>query len=126
MRAKIYLNRPLTENRYGLHFEKGEAHTDNEYLIKKLQSKGIRVEIIKEEKELEDMTKKELVSLAEEKQINIPEKANKDEIILYLKGEKILLKDDSQSSDNSQDDKKSKELDGGQNNEQDNPSENEE
>ena len=51
MQAKVYLKQPLTQERYGLHFNKGEAQTDNEYLIKKLKQKGIKVEIIKEKKE---------------------------------------------------------------------------
>ena len=48
MQAKVFLNQPLTQVRYGLHFEKGEALCDNEYIIAKLQKKGVKVEIIEE------------------------------------------------------------------------------
>ena len=54
MQAKVYLKQPLTQERYGLHFNKGEAQTDNEYLIKKLKQKGIKVEIIKEKTNIKD------------------------------------------------------------------------
>ena len=46
MKAKIILNQPLTQERYGLHFEKGKAICDNEYIIKKIKKKGVKVEIM--------------------------------------------------------------------------------
>ena len=46
--AKVILNTPITTDRYGLHFEKGEANTNNEYLINKLIRKGVKIEIQEE------------------------------------------------------------------------------
>lgn len=96
MRATVYLNQPLTQDRYGLHFDRGEAHTDNEYLIKKLQSKGVRVEIEKEEtklilkeKTIDEMTVAELKEYATTKNIEIPSIVkNKADIIEFIKSHK--------------------------------------
>jgi len=101
MQAKVYLNQPLTQDRYGLHFEKGEAHTDNEYLIKKLQSKGVKVEIEKEiiekeetklitkEKTIDEMSVAELKKYAEEKNIEIPSNVrSKADIVKFIKNYK--------------------------------------
>ena len=86
MKAKITLNHALTQERYGLHFDKGEAYTENEYLIKKLKAKGVKVEIVQEETEraLEDMTIKELTEIATEKGIEEPKKSKKADIIELL------------------------------------------
>ena len=85
MKAKIILNQPLTQDRYGLHFEKGEAITDNEYLIKKLKSKGVKVEIIKEEKTINEMTVAELKEYAKENNIEIPSNVkNKADILKFI------------------------------------------
>ena len=96
MQAKVYLNQPLTQDRYGLHFEKGEAHTDNEYLIKKLQSKGVKVEIEKEktklmpkEKIIDEMTIAELKEHAIAKNIEIPSNVkSKANILEFIKNYK--------------------------------------
>ena len=88
MQAKVFLNQPLTQVRYGLHFEKGEALCDNEYIITKLQKKGVKVEIIDEPKEktLDEMTVAELKEYATENNIEIPSKVkNKEYIIEFLK-----------------------------------------
>ena len=88
MQAKVFLNQPLTQVRYGLHFEKGEALCDNEYIITKLQKKGVKVEIIEEPKEktLEEKTVAELKEYAAENNIEIPSNVkNKADIIEYLK-----------------------------------------
>ena len=97
MKAKIVLNQALTQDRYGLHFDKGEAYTENEYLIKKLKAKGVKVEIVQEEQEetekaLEDMTIKELTKVATEKGIEVPNKSKKADIIklLNVDNEEIL------------------------------------
>lgn len=97
MQAKVYLNQPLTQDRYGLHFEKGEALCENEYIIKKLQTKGVKVEIIKEEKpdqnpgkkEIDEMTIAELKKYATENNIEIPSKAkSKTDIVEFIKNYK--------------------------------------
>lgn len=91
MKAKIILNHPLTQDRYGLHFEKGEAYTENEYLIKKLKSKGVKVEILEEktEKTIDEMTVAELKKYATEKNIEIPSNVkNKADIIEFIKNYK--------------------------------------
>lgn len=88
MQAKVFLNQPLTQVRYGLHFEKGEALCDNEYIITKLQKKGVKVEIIDEPKEktLDEMTVAELKEYATENNIEIPSNVkNKADIIEFLK-----------------------------------------
>ena len=88
MQAKVFLNQPLTQERYGLHFEKGEALCDNEYIITKLQKKGVKVEIIEEPKEktLDEMTVVELKEYATENNIDIPSNVkNKADIIDFLK-----------------------------------------
>ena len=86
MKAKIVLNQALTQDRYGLHFDKGEAYTENEYLIKKLKAKGVKVEVIQEEtiKALEDMTIKELTKVAAEKGFAVPKNSKKADIIKLL------------------------------------------
>lgn len=88
MKAKIFLNQPLTQDRYGLHFDKGEALCDNEYVITKLQKKGVKVEIIEElkEKTFDEMTVVELKEYATENNIEIPSNVkNKADIINFLK-----------------------------------------
>ena len=80
--AKIILNSPITTDRYGLHFVKGEAHTDNEYLINRLIRKGVKVEIeqeipeekpvVEEEKTIDEMTVAELKEYAATNNIEIP------------------------------------------------------
>lgn len=89
MKAKISLNQPLTQERYGLHFTKGEALCDNEYLIKKLQAKGVKVEIIKEEKTIDEMTVAELKVYATDNNIEIPSNVkSKADIIDFIKNYK--------------------------------------
>lgn len=89
MKAKIILNQPLTQERYGLHFEKGEAYTDNEYIINKLQAKGVKVEVIKEEKTIDEMTVAELKDYATAKNIEIPSNiTKKGEIVDFIKNYK--------------------------------------
>ncbi len=89
MKAKIILNQPLTQDRYGLHFDRGEAYTDNEYLIRKLQSKGVKVEIIKEEKTIDEMTVAELKEYATKNKIEIPSNVKaKADILDFLKNYK--------------------------------------
>lgn len=89
MKAKIFLNQPLTQDRYGLHFDKGEALCDNEYIINKLQKKGVKVEIIKEEKTIDEMTVAELKEYATEKNITIPSNVkSKADIIEFIKNYK--------------------------------------
>ena len=89
MKAKIFLNQPLTQDRYGLHFDKGEALCDNEYIINKLQKKGVKVEIIKEEKTIDEMTVAELKEYATEKNITIPSNVkSKSDIIEFIKNYK--------------------------------------
>ena len=88
MQAKVFLNQPLTQVRYGLHFEKGVALCDNEYIITKLQKKGVKVEIIEEPKEktLEEKTVTELKEYAAENNIEIPSNVkNKADIIDFIK-----------------------------------------
>ncbi|MCF0126131.1 MAG: hypothetical protein HUJ68_10340, partial [Clostridia bacterium] len=89
MQAKVFLNQPLTQVRYGLHFEKGEALCDNEYIIAKLQKKGVKVEIIEEkpkEKTLEEKTVVELKEYAATNNIEIPSNVkNKADIIEFIK-----------------------------------------
>lgn len=88
MQAKVFLNQPLTQVRYGLHFEKGVALCDNEYIITKLQKKGVKVEIIEEPKEktLEEKTVAELKEYAAENNIEIPSNVkNKADIIDFIK-----------------------------------------
>lgn len=95
MKAKILLNQPLTQDRYGLHFDRGVAFTDNEYLINKLSKKGVKVEIIKEEitetkgikeeKTLEEMRVDELKKLAIEKGIELKSDLKKADIIELIK-----------------------------------------
>lgn len=91
--AKIILNTSITTNRYGLHFEKGEAHTNNEYLINKLIRKGVKVEIEKsdtntenqKEKTIDEMTIAELKEYATENNIEIPSNVkNKTDIIEFI------------------------------------------
>lgn len=111
MKAKVFLNQPLTQDRYGLHFTRGEAQTDNEYLIKKLQAKGVKVEVIKEEimenkeikkeKTLKEMKVDELKEIATEKGIEFKENIKKIDIIKLINNykddseeEKIENKDD--------------------------------
>lgn len=97
--AKIILNSPITTDRYGLHFVKGEAHTDNEYLINRLIRKGVKVEIeqevpeekpvVNEEKTIDEMTVAELKKYAAEKNIEIPSDVkNKADIIEFIKNYK--------------------------------------
>lgn len=89
MKAKIFLNQPLTQDRYGLHFDKGEALCDNEYIINKLQKKGVKVEIIKEEKTIDEMIVAELKEYATEKNITIPSNVkSKADIIEFIKNYK--------------------------------------
>ena len=105
MKAKILLNQPLTQDRYGLHFDKGEAYTDNEYLIKKLKLKGVKVEIIEEKKEktIDEMTVAELKNYASEKNIEIPSNVkNKADIVEFIKNYK---EDGGKQEDNSEDEK---------------------
>ena len=88
MQAKVFLNQPLTQVRYGLHFEKGVALCDNEYIITKLQKKGVKVEIIEEPKEktLEEKTVAELKEYAAENNIEIPSNVkNKADIMDFIK-----------------------------------------
>lgn len=90
MKAKVYLNQPLTQERYGLHFDRGVAQTDNEYLINKLKNKGVRLEVIKEEKQikenkqLKDMKKEELINLAKQKGIEVDIKQTKEKILKLI------------------------------------------
>lgn len=101
MKAKILLNQPLTQDRYGLHFDRGVAFTDNDYLIDKLSKKGVKVEIIKEEKieskeikedkkekTLEEMKVDELKKLAIEKGIELKSDYKKADIIELIKNYK--------------------------------------
>lgn len=101
MEAKIFLNQPLTQDRYGLHFEKGEAYTDNQYLINKLQAKGVKVEIIEEEKKektIDEMTVAELKVYATTNNIEIPSDVkNKADIVEFIKNYK---KDDGSNENN--------------------------
>lgn len=98
MKAKILLNQPLTQDRYGLHFDRGVAFTDNDYLIDKLSKKGVKVEIIKEEKieakenkedkkekTLEEMKVDELKAMAIEKGIELKSDLKKADIIELIK-----------------------------------------
>lgn len=108
MKAKVYLNQPLTQDRYGLHFEKGEALCENEYIIQKLQKKGVKVEIIEEkqeeivqnnskEKTVDEITIAELRKYATENNIKIPSKVkNKTDIIEFINNYK---KDDEEQKD---------------------------
>lgn len=97
--AKIILNSPITTDRYGLHFVKGEAHTDNEYLINRLIRKGVKVEIeqeipeekpvVEEEKTIDEMTVAELKEYAAENNIEIPSNIkNKADIVEFIKNYK--------------------------------------
>ncbi len=47
--VKVILNTPTTTDRYGLHFVKGEAFTDNEHIINRLQRKGVTIQAVSEE-----------------------------------------------------------------------------
>lgn len=94
MQAKVYLNQPLTQDRYGLHFDRGEAQTDNEYIIKKLQAKGVKVEILKAEKTIDEMTVSELKKYAEENNIEIPSKVKTKAGIIELLTNNDADKDD--------------------------------
>lgn len=106
MKAKIYLNQPLTQDRYGLHFDKGEALCENEYIIQKLIKKGVKVEIIEEnlqkgikEKTIDEMTIAELKKYAAENDIEIPSNAkNKADIIEFI----INYKKDEEETKNLQ------------------------
>ena len=104
MKAKILLNQPLTQDRYGLHFEKGEALCENEYIIKKLQSKGVKVEVIEEEsqeKTIDEMTVVELKRYATEKNIVIPSNVkNKTDITEFINN----YKEDNEKTEVSQED----------------------
>lgn len=93
--AKVILNAPITTDRYGLHFVKGEAHTNNEYLINKLIRKGVKVEVeqesmeiksnIKAEKTIDEMTVAELKEYATKNNIEIPSNVkNKADIIEFI------------------------------------------
>ena len=91
--AIIKLNNPITIDKYGLHFEKGEAQTDNAYIINKLAHKGFKIigdkieNEEKKEKTIEEMTVAELKKLAAERQIEIPNNITKKaEIIEYING----------------------------------------
>ncbi len=97
--AKVILNSPITTDRYGLHFEKGEAHTDNEYLINRLIRKGVKVEFQtknpeeeldeKKEKTIDEMTVAELKKYATERNIEIPSNIkNKADIIEFIRNYK--------------------------------------
>ena len=97
--AKIILNSPITTDRYGLHFVKGEAHTDNEYLINRLIRKGVKVEIeqeipeekpvVEEEKTIDEMTVAELKEYAAANNIEIPSNIkNKVDIVEFIKNYK--------------------------------------
>lgn len=97
--AKIILNSPITTDRYGLHFVKGEAHTDNEYLINRLIRKGVKVEIeqeipeekpvVEEEKTIDEMTVAELKEYAATNNIEIPSNIkNKADIVEFIKNYK--------------------------------------
>lgn len=93
--AKVILNTPITTDRYGLHFEKGEAHTNNEYLINKLIRKGVKVEIqeeqpeVQKEKTIDEMTVAELKEYATKNKIEIPSTVKaKADILDFLKNYK--------------------------------------
>lgn len=95
--AKVILNTPITTDRYGLHFERGEAHTNNEYLINKLIRKGVKVEIENPEtnsnsqvkKTIDEMTIAELKDYATEKNITIPSNVkSKNDIVEFIKNYK--------------------------------------
>ena len=93
--AKVILNTPITTDRYGLHFEKGEANTNNEYLINKLIRKGVKIEIQEEhpeilkEKTIDEMTVAELKEYATKNKIEIPSKLKaKADILDFLKNSK--------------------------------------
>lgn len=97
--AKIILNSPITTDRYGLHFVKGEAHTDNEYLINRLIRKGVKVEIeqeipeekpvVEEEKTIDEMTVAELKEYAATNNIEIPSNIkSKADIVEFIKNYK--------------------------------------
>ncbi len=93
--AKVILNTPITTDRYGLHFEKGEANTNNEYLINKLIRKGVKIEIQEEhpeilkEKTIDEMTVAELKEYATKNKIEIPSKLKaKADILDFLKNYK--------------------------------------
>jgi hypothetical protein len=106
MQAKVYLNQPLTQERYGLHFEQGEALCDNDYIIKKLQKKGVRVEIIKEEKTLDEMTVTELKEYAAEKNITIASNVrSKADIVEFIKNYKEDNGENPDNTDNNPDTK---------------------
>ena len=93
--AKVILNTPITTDRYGIHFEKGEANTNNEYLINKLIRKGVKIEIQEEhpeilkEKTIDEMTVAELKEYATKNKIEIPSKLKaKADILDFLKNYK--------------------------------------
>ena len=93
--AKVLLNTPITTDRYRLHFEKGEANTNNEYLINKLIRKGVKIEIQEEhpeilkEKTIDEMTVAELKEYATKNKIEIPSKLKaKADILDFLKNYK--------------------------------------
>lgn len=84
LKAKIILSHPISQDRYGLHFDRGVAQTNNEYLINKLKNKGVKVEIIQENKQLKDMKKEELLNLAKERRIKVDNKLTKEEILKLI------------------------------------------
>mgnify|MGYP003571263375 CR=1 FL=1 len=111
--AKIILNSPITTDRYGLHFVKGEAHTDNEYLINRLIRKGVKVEIeqevseekpvVEEEKTIDEMTVAELKEYAAANNIEIPSNIkNKADIVEFIKNYK---EDDGEQEVDGEDEK---------------------
>lgn len=104
--AKVILNTPITTDRYGLHFDKGEAYTNNEYLINKLIRKGVKVEIqeeqpeIQKEKTIDEMTVAELKEYATKNKIEIPSNVKaKSDILDFLKNYK-----EDPGEDNTKDD----------------------
>lgn len=84
LKAKIILSHPISQDRYGLHFDRGVAQTNNEYLINKLKNKGVKVEIIQENKQLKDMKKEELINLAKQKGIEVDIKQTKEKILKLI------------------------------------------
>lgn len=111
MKAKIFLNQPLTQDRYGLHFERGEALCDNEYIITKLQKKGVKVEIIEEvkEKTLDEMTVAELKEHAATNNIEIPSNVrSKADIIEFIKNYNPENTNDDKNPEGNADDPETK------------------
>ena len=122
--AKVILNTPITTDRYGLHFEKGEANTNNEYLINKLIRKGVKIEIQEEhpeilkEKTIDEMTVAELKEYATKNKIEIPSKLKAKADILdffFFYKEDPEENNNEDTGENSEEKKKKSEPEGNSN-----------